>query len=253
MNIITGMHRSGTSAIARIFHEAGADMGDTSTFYRPDIWNPDGYFEQPDIHAVNMPLIHGPWGRLAYFRLPAEETISKRAEKIHGRIAATTKKYADKLVKETRFCLTLNAWRAHGANIQKILICIREPIETARSITKRNKIPERFALHLWHEHYRRLLAQVADARIWLVHYNHLLADSLRLNEIQGALHFMDLDATRENADKIWAAVIKPSMNHQKSTTTFYPLKIEALWRDLTEIHRKQRNDITEHIHEPSRT
>ena len=71
MRIITGMHRSGTSLVARLFYEFGADMGTPEYFYRPDKWNPEGYFEQPDIHAINMPLINGPWWKLAYFWLPS--------------------------------------------------------------------------------------------------------------------------------------------------------------------------------------
>ena len=72
------MHRSGTSLVARLFFEAGEDLGDPANFYRPDRWNPDGYFEQPDIHAINMPLVHGIWGRLSYFAPPSTHAVLKR-------------------------------------------------------------------------------------------------------------------------------------------------------------------------------
>ncbi len=62
MKIISGMHRSGTSLVARLFFEGGANMGNPLEFYRSDKWNTDGYFEQPDIHSINMPLINGPGG-----------------------------------------------------------------------------------------------------------------------------------------------------------------------------------------------
>jgi hypothetical protein len=129
LRIITGMHRSGTSLIAQLFYRAGADMGDPDTFYRPDRWNPEGYFEQPTIHAINMPLINGMWGKLAYFRLPSTETILRRAERREEQIKNTASQYEGKVIKETRFCLTLPAWLKYGATVNKVLICLREPID----------------------------------------------------------------------------------------------------------------------------
>jgi len=67
MKIITGMHRSGTSLVARLFFEAGADLGDPTTFYRPDRWNPDGYYEQPEIHGLNMKLTEGWLWKFVFF------------------------------------------------------------------------------------------------------------------------------------------------------------------------------------------
>ena len=111
MRIITGMHRSGTSLVARLFHESGADLGDVRTFYPPDKWNPDGYYEQLDVHDINIPLINGALGKLSYFCLPSSKTILRRARpsamdcKIRNAIA----QYQNRFVKETRFCLTLPA------------------------------------------------------------------------------------------------------------------------------------------------
>lgn len=81
MKLISGMHRSGTSIVAQLFYEAGSDMGNHETFYKPDKWNPDGYFEQTDIHSVNMPIVNGPWGKLSYFFLPSNDTIIVRSKK----------------------------------------------------------------------------------------------------------------------------------------------------------------------------
>ncbi len=136
MKLILGMHRSGTSLMARLAMEAGGDLGDPNTFYSGDKWNPDGYFEQVDIHKVNMPLINGPWGKFAYFKLPSTETILSRSEKLASLIAEYGKKYEGKVIKETRFCLTLPAWQKHGANIEKVLVCLRHPSEVAGSIKK---------------------------------------------------------------------------------------------------------------------
>ena len=80
MQIITGMHRSGTSLVAKIFYEVGADLGPKETLYPGDRWNPDGYYEQPAIHSINMALIHGPFWKFSYFFLaePSRHSASRR-------------------------------------------------------------------------------------------------------------------------------------------------------------------------------
>ena len=47
------MHRSGTSLVAQMFAEAGADLGNVDSFYRADKWNQDGYFEIHNDHYKN--------------------------------------------------------------------------------------------------------------------------------------------------------------------------------------------------------
>ena len=46
MILIAGTHRSGTSLVARLLYESGADFGNPEGFYPPDQWNRGGYFEQ---------------------------------------------------------------------------------------------------------------------------------------------------------------------------------------------------------------
>jgi len=122
MKIITGMHRSGTSLVAKILFEAGADFGSPESFYPKDKWNTEGYFEQPDIHRINMPLIHGRLGKYAYFKLPSTATILRRAERLSTKIAEAIRTYRKKTVKETRFCLTLPAWIKYDAPVSHVII-----------------------------------------------------------------------------------------------------------------------------------
>lgn len=53
--IITGMHRSGTSATARLLHQAGVDMG--PRLLAPALENRLGYYEDVDFGALNIDLI----------------------------------------------------------------------------------------------------------------------------------------------------------------------------------------------------
>ena len=52
---ITGMHRSGTSALAKVFADAGFDAG--SNLIPPDKDNPTGYWEDFDIFNLNNAIL----------------------------------------------------------------------------------------------------------------------------------------------------------------------------------------------------
>lgn len=233
------MHRSGTSLVARLFHEAGADMGDPATFYRPDQWNPDGYFEQPDIHAINMPLINGPWGRLAYLRPPAPGTIMRRAARRADQIRQTAAAFKGKVLKETRFCLTLPAWVAHGAHVDAVLVCLREPIQVAHSLRKRNRISLRRGLGLWHLHIERLLANTAALPVWFVSYHQLLDPSTFTTEMQPAFRFCALDPDPASLERLRDHVVKPGMNHHPDTDYPYPPAVATLWDEVRRRHEAQ--------------
>ncbi|GMQ80565.1 MAG: hypothetical protein BMS9Abin04_575 [Planctomycetia bacterium] len=239
MDIITGMHRSGTSLVARLFLEAGADLGPADSFYRPDRWNPDGYFEQPDIHAVNMPLINGPWGRFAYFKLPATRTILARAERRREQIARTAAKYEHKVVKETRFCLTLPAWLAHGAPIRRVLVCLRDPVVVVDSIHRRNWIGRGLGYRLWLVHLERLLAHAGDLPLWFVRYENLLEPSTFESELRPALHFLDLAPDDRRLQAMREKVVKPHWSHSPRRRAEPPPRVQQLWRRLGELHAGQ--------------
>jgi hypothetical protein len=240
LRIITGMHRSGTSLIARLFYEASADMGDPNTFYRPDRWNPEGYYEQPDIHAINMPLINGPWWKFAYYRLPSTETILRRAAKRADQIRSTARAYQDKVVKETRFCLTLPAWLKYGAKVDKILICLRDPIQVARSIQKRNRTSLRHGYYMWRLHNERILRHTDEAvPIWIVDYNRVLSEDAYLQEVGAMFRFFGFDLTTKDLKDLRKKAVRTDMSHNLEQVERYPTQIQELWSQLRQRHGDQ--------------
>ena len=239
MNIITGMHRSGTSLAARLFFEAGADMGKRETFHPPDKWNPDGYYEQPDIHAINMPLINGPWWKFAYFFLPSEKTIRNRGNKRKDLISQTSIKYDGKVVKEARFCLTLPAWLDNGNRVNKVLICIRTPSQVAKSIQKRNFITMNHAYYLWAVHNERILKYTANIPTWILNYNNVLEEDSFLEEIEGSLNFFDIHLPTQQLLELRKKFVKKEMNHHQETHQNFPEKVKNLWEELNRRHENQ--------------
>ncbi len=235
------MHRSGTSLVGRLFFEAGADMGDPDTFYPADQWNPLGYYEQPDIHAINMPLVNGIWWKLSYFFLPSTAVVLNRAEKRAGQIRETAAQYAGKVIKETRYCLTLPAWLEHGATVDRIIICLRDPIQVARSIQKRNHTLLAHGYYMWRVHNERILQHVREYQIpyHILYYPRLLATDTFMDEAQAALTFFQQNVTDDTLAALKQTVVRPDMNHNPDVVAQYPPDIQALWTEMREAHARQ--------------
>ena len=214
-------------------------MGDSETFYRPDQWNADGYFEQIDIHAINMPLINGPWGKFAYLRLPSTETILARAKRRHDQIVRTASKYLNKVVKETRFCLTLPAWIAHGARFHSAIVCLRHPSAVVQSLCRRNWITRGLGYRLWLTHIRRLLSHVGDIPVWFVQYENILDESTFATEFEPATRFFGLAMTDERLAQIYRKNVKPSWNHHSNFDAGCPESVDRLWQQLLARHAGQ--------------
>ncbi len=231
MWIITGMHRSGTSLLARLFLEAGSPMGNPENFQKPDRWNPDGYFEQREIISLNMRLIHGLFWKFAYLRLPSPQTILRRGRNSAAAISDLASRYSASVVKDTRFCLTLPAWLAQGAAIRGILVCLREPHAVARSLRKRNHIGMKRGLRLWEEHMRRLLAATGAIPLWFVLYRRLLDPTFSHAETAGALRFAGLDLPDDRISEIRSACVKPEMDHHGPGDT-PPGAENLMWGEL---------------------
>ena len=248
MKIITGMHRSGTSLVTRIFHAMGANLGDENTFYRPDQWNPEGYFEQPDIHRINMPLVNGIFWKFSYFHLPSTSTILRRGRKMSEIIQQTHKKYDDILIKETRFCLTMPAWLAEGASFEKVIICLRHPYEIARSIQKRNHTILRHGYYLFNEHNQRILAHVkqANSQVWFVSYANLLDKEKAYNEIGAALAFMEVEYQPEALNRFLEQAIREPLNRKGTQEVILPKKTEQIWTALSEKYQSQFSKSNSH-------
>ena len=236
MHLITGMHRSGTSLFARLVYDAGGNLGDSKTFYRSDKWNPDGYYEQVDVQQINMKLINGIWGKLAYLSLPSKQKILDRAKKHKSELVNLSKKYDDKIVKETRFCLTFPAWIFAGAIFDRVILCIREPMEVVLSLQQRNHITNSFALKLWCIHYERILRYLENIEYHILYYNQLISEYGCRSELYHAFKYLDLNPSDKKIDTMYSS-IRFSSNKQQ-TVTAYPENVKTIWEKLLILHQE---------------
>lgn len=239
MYIISGMHRSGTSLVARLFYEAGADLGDPEHLLPADRWNSDGYFEQRCFYTLNGKLVHGPWGKFAYFCLPSTQILIKRAKKHIQQIQNLARQYQGKIVKDPRFCLTFPAWQSCGVPIEKMLVCIRNPLQVANSIKKRNFIPIRLALNLWYIHNSRLLQHAKGMSLWFVSYHNILNENTFSQEMSAAYRFFGYAIPEKQLAWIQKKCITPEGNHHRRIQATQQHNINVLWNELLKRHAQQ--------------
>lgn len=150
--IVLGMHRSGTSVMARLLNLMGAYFGPEGMSTGANQENPKGFWERRDVRALNDAVLHGvgcDWDRvldLDVHNLP-QEIVSEFDAKA-SKLLLEMDAHRPWLLKEPRLCLLIELWRKW----LEVPICIhilRHPVEVASSLRTRNQIPIEAGLELW--------------------------------------------------------------------------------------------------------
>lgn len=180
--LILGMHRSGTSAVARVLNLLGVELGSRMLPPAPD--NPAGFWEHEDVVDLHDRLLDGldrAWDDPR--ALPEGWRSSSAAREARDAIDAFVARefggHALWGVKDPRMCRVLPLWRevldARGVR-QHAVIVARHPVEVASSLAARDAIPDEVGQVLW----ARYLLDVAQGTHGMtrsvVHYAALLED-----------------------------------------------------------------------------
>jgi GT2 family glycosyltransferase len=184
--LVLGMHRSGTSALARVIAGMGAHPGQAADLlpaHPRD--NPAGYFERTDVMLAHDGLLEATghaWDRVAGFdagRLDRKAATILKAQ-IATTVATLQSSGAPWLVKDPRLCLFLPLWLEVAGNAACV-VAVRDPREIAASLveTHRGVYPSHFLLALWQKYTEAMLSGLAGRRALFVSYDSLLDDAPR--------------------------------------------------------------------------
>ena len=142
--LVLGMHRSGTSALARLLNLMGAYFGPEGIGIGANEENPKGFWERRDVRELNDLLLHGAgcdWDRVAGFdadRVPPPVVAEFEARA--ARLVLAMDAQRPWFLKEPRLCLLLPFWRKFLEAPVAVHI-VRHPLEVAASLRKRNGMP----------------------------------------------------------------------------------------------------------------
>ena len=149
---IAGMHRSGTSMVARLLNLCGLDLGPEEDLMPPGVGNEPGHWENLSFVRLNDAILTRSGGGWDFPPAPSigwassPELALERAEA--GALLESFRRREPWGWKDPRNSLTLPFWRPLIPDL-KVVICVRDPLEVADSLYHRGESSSAFSLQLW--------------------------------------------------------------------------------------------------------
>ena len=189
--IVLGMHRSGTSALARILNLMGVYFGGEHVSTGRSDENVKGFWERRDVRDLNDDMLFNSrcdWDCVTNFALDQvpEETKSGYAVAA-GDIVLNLDAHRPWFIKEPRLCLLFPIWRETLERPFCIHV-LRNPLEVAHSLKARNNISIKAGLALWEVYSLHSLRASAGLRRVFISYEDLMENSSSVvEELHSAL------------------------------------------------------------------
>ncbi len=198
--VVLGMHRSGTSAIARSLQLLGVELGSSLLSANPD--NIKGFWEDAEINAFNAELLQSvgaDWHSLA--PVTTEKLLNILNTGFFGRalelLREKTKQISIFGIKDPRMSRLLLFWQRvfeQGDYNVSYVIALRNPLSVAQSLRNRDGFEPEKSFYLWLEHVVPAIVGTKDFKRVVVDYDRLLDDpGLELACVANALGLSEPD------------------------------------------------------------
>lgn len=174
-----GMHRSGTSALTRALGLLGLETGRDATLMQAAPSNRSGHWEITALTACNDDLLRDAGGRwsgpppVGWHSAEAADTPAGAAATALAAELLPTGTWA---WKDPRLCLTLPFWERVLVQPPTVVVCLRNPLEIAASLGRRNGIALPYGMALWERYLRSLWGHLAGHPALVLDYDTVLSD-----------------------------------------------------------------------------
>ena len=230
--IIEGMHRSGTSFLARALNLAGVYLGGLESLTSHE-WNPlednlKGHWENKKILALSEKTLSS--NKRNWANIPKKISISEQlgTEIKNTLYELETHSSLAWGFKDSRICLCLDSW-AHYIPKNFIIVGIfRNPLKVAESLKKRNNFDYEKSLNLWKDHNQKLLYHLEKHNGFLIDFDW--PKEKMLSEIKMIIEKLGLDKDMDLSE--WYS--EELFHSDKSHNPNYPLsdEIQSLYSKL---------------------
>ena len=220
--VILGMHRSGTSLITRSMEVLNASF--TNNLMPPAIGdNPKGFFEDVDITEFNDGLLRFcgySWSHLgslcdldverlksAGFLLRGVDLLKSKIT--HGNFFA---------IKDPRISRLIPFWKLVFLHLDlspKYILAIRNPLDIARSLGKRNKVPHGKSYFLWIVHTLSPLLELQQEQMIFVSYNEMLSNPEA--QLRSIAKQFQLELNEKKLQQFQYDFLDPILQHSNAT------------------------------------
>jgi hypothetical protein len=212
---IVGMHRSGTSMVAKLLQQAGLNLGDETDLMPPAEENPEGFYEHLEFVRLNdevlnvagagwdcPPAVGFDWNHEALD--PFRDRARRLAAPLWERIPWGWK--------DPRTSLTLPFWRSAFGPLRSVVV-VRNPLEVVTSLHRRNGFSTALGLTLWQIYAERVLEDTSPDERLVTHYDSFFLEPER--EISRVLEFLGLNRDQDLPGLKTAAI--PALRHHRKT------------------------------------
>lgn len=218
--IVTGMHRSGTSAIARMVNLSGFGIADDLMAAAED--NELGFWESRSLAAYHDRFFDAVDHSYDCARpLPPGALTGAAAERLYDRVVdhlLSLPAEGGLLVKDPRISIVLPIW-LKAANMLgmpvKLVVAVRNPLEVAASLDRRNRFSYQKSLLLWLRYMVSVERYSRDVDRVAVNYADLLRDwrvqAQRIFDKLGLEEYANVEAHAEDIDDF----LSPPLRHHE--------------------------------------
>lgn len=213
--IVAGMHRSGTSAVARALSIFNRRLGDDLMPAAPNN-NEKGFWEDLDVVALNDEILaacNRRWDSTLPLKQRDYDLLIEQGflEQVKGLLEKKLSTYRNFAFKDPRLSKLLPLWKKafEFLNINVSYVCVvRNPLSVAASLQQRDSFPISKSLFLWLEHILSFLNALSSTPALFVSYDKFMAspeaeirrmaewlkDEINPQELRHYLnHFLDED------------------------------------------------------------
>ena len=234
---VLGMHRSGTSLIARLINLMGAYFGGEGAGLPTNEENPKGFWERRDVVDLNERLIlerGATWYDVLPFvehwRNPAAGPVASDVSAAIGTLIAELDAHRPWFIKDPRLCLTLGNWRAH-CEVPVAVVCARNIGAIATSLSRRSGLTDMSyeeAAALCRAYLAIMLRQLGDMPRVIVEYERFVE---KPEEETRRLHAALCDLGVGGALRMPTAIeiesfVEPSLQRSRGTRELEPLSAQ---------------------------
>ncbi len=209
--IVLGMHRSGTSTIARILSEAGVNMG--QRLMGANESNPFGHYENRDFVELNDKILKQAGGS---WNLPPEmENINILQREFTKEIKECINRNKKHIWgwKDPRSCLTINLFHKYLEN-PAYIICHRDSSEIAKSLWNREGINIEDGINIAN-HYKKELANfIKDIKSPILEINFVDLLNEPKKQINIILEFLNINITDKEKERLYSIIQDPKKVHK---------------------------------------
>lgn len=233
--IVLGMHRSGTSLAAQICRCMGGYLGEENELMAANEANLDGYFENIEIVDIDDSILELCGKKWYSVGEPEMNFHSRQIIKAMEKLEAVLKKLLQKagtvVIKDPRIPMLLPLWGRvlEGLGVRTDYVwVIRNPLEVAESLMKRDGYSREHGLWLWIQYNFSILKYLNGKEYLLLNYQEMLGNYQAFQKIS-KIFDRELD---ENLKQELSHILKHEYYHSK-----------FLFQDVINMHNKLLSDL----------